>query len=77
MGSMQKGFRVFKQTSLIRRTVQRWNALRHSRRGSIFVEYVLLVTIVGIGVIVGLATVRSALTNELMDLANAIEAINS
>lgn len=46
------------------------------RRGTIFVEYILLVTLVGIGVIVGLATVRSALVNELFDLANAINAIN-
>lgn len=52
------------------------DALRR-RDGSIFVEYVLLLTIVGIGVIVGLATVRDALSNELMDLANAINAINS
>ena len=40
-----------------------------------FVEYILLVTIVGIGVIVGLALVRVALVNELQDLANAINAI--
>lgn len=46
------------------------------RKGSVFVEYILLVTIVGIGVIVGLATVRDALFNELNDLANAINAIN-
>jgi Flp pilus assembly pilin Flp len=45
------------------------------RRGSVFVEYILLVTIVGIGVIVGLAVVRVALVNELQDLANAINAI--
>jgi Flp pilus assembly pilin Flp len=45
------------------------------RRGSVFVEYVLLVTIVGIGVIVGLACVRTALVNELIQLANAINAI--
>lgn len=54
---------------LRRQTVER-------RKGSIFVEYVLLVTLVGLGVIVGLATVRSALVNELIDLANAINAIN-
>jgi len=48
-----------------------------SRKGSIFVEYILLLTIVGIGVIVGLATIRQALVNELNDLANAINAINS
>lgn len=47
------------------------------RKGSIFVEYILLVTIVGIGVIVGLAAIRTALINELNDLANAINAINS
>jgi hypothetical protein len=45
------------------------------RRGSIFVEYLLLVTIVGIGVIVGLACLREALVNELVELANAINAI--
>lgn len=46
------------------------------RKGSIFVEYILLITIVGLGVIVGLATIRGALVNELIDLANAINAIN-
>lgn len=46
-------------------------------KGSIFVEYILLVTIVGIGVIVGLACIREALVNELIDLANAINAINT
>ena len=46
------------------------------RRGSIFIEYILLVTLVGIGVIVGLACLRVALVNELLDLANAINAIN-
>lgn len=47
------------------------------RRGAIFVEYILLITLVGIGAIVGLACVRSALVNELLDLANAINAINT
>lgn len=47
------------------------------RRGSIFVEYLLLLTIVGIGVLVGLACVRVALVNELIDLSDAINAINS
>ncbi len=41
-------------------------------RGSVFVEYLLLVTIVGIGVIAGLATVRGSLLNELLELAEAI-----
>lgn len=56
--------------------VQRINQGLKHRKGSVFVEYILLVTIVGIGVIVGLATVRDALFNELNDLANAINAIN-
>lgn len=51
------------------------NRLKSARRGSVFVEYILLVTIVGIGVVVGLALVRVALVNELQDLADAINAI--
>jgi pilus assembly protein Flp/PilA len=43
--------------------------------GSVFVEYLLLLTLVGIGVIVGLAAVRTALINELVDLAHAISSI--
>lgn len=43
--------------------------------GGIFVEYLLLMTIVGIGGITGLAVVRGALLNELLELANAIAAI--
>ena len=52
--------------------------LRHlwyDRRGEVFVEYILLLTIVGIGVIVGLATLKDALISELNDLAAAIKAI--
>lgn len=45
------------------------------RRGSVFVEYLLLLTIVGIGVIAGLATLRGALLNELLELADAIASI--
>jgi Flp pilus assembly pilin Flp len=45
------------------------------RRGEVFVEYILLLTIVGIGVIVGLATLKDALISELNDLAAAIKAI--
>ena len=44
--------------------------------GGVFVEYLLLVTIVGIGVIAGLAAVRVALLNELNDLAQAIYNLN-
>lgn len=53
------------------------NKSERRRRGTIIVEYVLLITIVGIGAIVGLACVRDALVNELLDLANAINAINT
>ena len=58
----------------IRTQSQRW---KKKVRGAVFVEYLLLLTIIGIGAIAGLTTLRSALINELMDLANAINAINS
>ena len=53
------------------------NKLRTQVQGSVFVEYLLLLTLVGIGVIAGLAALRVALINELNDLATAINAINS
>lgn len=40
--------------------------------GAVFVEYLLLLTIVGIGAIAGLAAVRGALISELLELADAI-----
>lgn len=49
--------------------------LRSEERGAVFVEYLLLLTIVGIGVIVGLSSVRLALIVELQELASAIDAI--
>lgn len=49
--------------------------LRQDTRGGVFVEYLLLLTVVGIGVIAGLATIRGALLNELLELADAINAI--
>lgn len=51
-------------------------AFARSEDGTVFVEYLLLLTIVGIGVIAGLATLRGALTSELIDLANAIASIS-
>lgn len=56
---------------------KQWTNRPRRLKGSIFVEYLLLLSIVGIGVIVGLASVRTALVNELIDLANAINAINT
>lgn len=49
--------------------------VRRVRRGAVTVEYLLLVTLVGIGVLVGLAAVRNALVEELDDVATAINAI--
>lgn len=71
--------RTFQQRNRIvfAKLKQQFAGRLRSRKGSIFVEYILLLTIVGIGVIVGLATIRQALINELNDLANAINAINS
>ena len=56
--------------------VDRFRRFRDDTEGSVFVEYLLLLTLVGIGVIAGLAAVRTALINELLDLAAAINAIN-
>ena len=55
--------------------VRRLRTLVHDTDASIFVEYLLLMTIVGIGTIAGLATVRGALLNELIELANSISAM--
>ena len=60
----------------IARLTGRLRQLRKEVEGSVFVEYLLLLTLVGIGVIAGLAAVRVALINELLDLAQAIGAIN-
>ena len=43
--------------------------------GGVFVEYILLLTLVGLGGIVGLAVLRDALINELTQLAQAISNI--
>ncbi|MDA1053223.1 MAG: hypothetical protein O3C40_22455 [Planctomycetota bacterium] len=61
---------LFTAVRVLRRRLQK------DVRGAVFVEYLLLLTLVGIGVIAGLATVRVALLNELIDLAGAINAIN-
>lgn len=45
------------------------------RRGGVFVEYILLLTIIGLGAIVGLAVLRDALIDELNQLATAISQI--
>lgn len=59
----------------MKRLIKRLLRLRHEVGGAVFVEYLLLLTIIGIGVICGLATLKGALIAELNDLAAAIEAI--
>lgn len=59
---------------MIRRR-QRNSRPASTRLGSIFVEYILLLTLAGIGTIVGLVAVRGALVEELKDLAGAIRAL--
>jgi Flp pilus assembly pilin Flp len=61
--------------SMISKRVVSLKRLLTEADGSVFVEYLLLLTLVGIGVIVGLAAVRTALINELVDLATAISSI--
>ena len=60
----------------MRRLILFYRKLRNECSGAVFVEYLLLLTIVGIGAIAGLATVRGALIAELFDLAEAIDAIS-
>ena len=67
---------MFQKNSLQNRlseSVRRAGSRR--RKGSIFVEYLLLLTIIGLGGLVGIAEVRAALHNELIQLAEAINAI--
>lgn len=46
------------------------------RRGALTLEWIMLVTVLVIGIIGGLGAVRNATVNELNDLAQAIQAIN-
>lgn len=46
------------------------------RRGALALEWVLLITIVVIGVLGGLAAVRNATVQEIIDLSKAVEQIN-
>ncbi|MEQ8789774.1 MAG: hypothetical protein RIC55_26000 [Pirellulaceae bacterium] len=59
----------------MRRLLRTIKKLRDQTHGAVFTEYLLLVTLVGIGVIAGIATLRVALLNELSELAAAIAAI--
>lgn len=58
-----------------RRLRKKLRHLVHQTHGSVCVEYLLLLTIVGIGAIVGLAAVRNALVAELTELADAVSTL--
>lgn len=49
---------------------------RPKRRGSLTFEWILLISLLVIGIIGGLAAVRNALLCELQDLTQCIEAID-
>jgi len=49
---------------------------KQKRRGVLTLEWVLLVTVIIIGIIGGLGAVRNATNGELLDLAEAIESLN-
>ena len=46
------------------------------RRGVLTLEWVLLITVVVIGIIGGLGAVRNAIVSELQDVAEAIQSLN-
>ena len=46
------------------------------RKGSLALEWILLITIVVVGVLGGLAAVRNATVKEITDLSKAVEQIN-
>ncbi len=48
----------------------------HRRRGVLTLEWILLITVVVIGIIAGLGAVRDAILCELKSLADAIMALN-
>ena len=63
--------------SILTARVKNWTQrFRNDEAGGVFVEYLLLVTLVGLGAVVGLSTVRDALVTELNQLATAITNLN-
>lgn len=59
----------------MRRIANLFKLIVRDECGSVFVEYLILLTVIGIGAIAGLAVVRGALLSELIDLASAITQI--
>ena len=56
--------------------VPRRGKRNRQRRGVLTFEWILLISLLVIGIIGGLSAVRNALLCELTDMANCIEAIN-
>lgn len=56
----------------MRRILAIFCKLRNDERGSVFLEYILLLTIVGLGAVIGIAVARTALIEELSRLAQGI-----
>jgi len=59
----------------VRCLISRLQKLWNDQRGGVIVEYILLLSIVGIGAVVGLAVLRHSLITELQQLAEAIAQI--
>jgi Flp pilus assembly pilin Flp len=69
-------FDFLRTVDVMTRIKNLWRRLKQQDQGAVFVEYLLLLTLVGIGVIAGLAAVRVALLSELDDLVQAISNIS-
>lgn len=61
-----------RMSSLFNRSTKR----KRQRRGMVSLEWILIITVMVIGVIGGLGAIRVAVNGELEDLAEAVEAIN-
>jgi Flp pilus assembly pilin Flp len=57
--------------------IRQFRRLLFRTDGSVCVEYLLVLTIVGVGAVVGLATLRDALIDELTDLAESVSLLIS
>ncbi len=58
------------------KSLKKQHGKRSNRRGVLTLEWILIVTVLVIGVIGGLGAVRNATVAELGDLAEAIESLN-
>lgn len=58
------------------KSVRGRNSVRRKRRGFLAFEWILLISLLVIGIIGGLSAVRNAILCELSDLAQCIAALN-